>query len=229
MSKKPSANLKSNYQTACSLLAIEHRQLVQWLHDELAQNLVAIKSFANLLIEQSLPHSENREQASLIRQAAESAYDSSYDLMQELKAEEWVALDIEAGMELCLKESRLKQYGIDYALQVNIGKKNRLDDFSKAIVLRSLRSFINYGKRNQQSKSILVNLGQSENELNIEMQLRFQDHLDSPIDTASGKLTALCQRIEAIGGNSQISSQQADSLNLNLTIPTRPKPMEIGL
>ena len=57
-------------QSVRKLLIAEYQNLVQWLHDDLGQNLVAIKSFAEAIIEQNKDSKDDTsELAEFIKQA----------------------------------------------------------------------------------------------------------------------------------------------------------------
>ena len=66
--------------------------------------------------------------------------------MQELRAENYAEHPVNKALETCLEESRLAQQSIDYRLDVDI-RLEEIDRFSLAVILRSIRSFINYIKQ----------------------------------------------------------------------------------
>ncbi|MDH5356469.1 MAG: histidine kinase, partial [Gammaproteobacteria bacterium] len=114
-----------------NLLQVEHQNMVDWLHDELGQNLVAIKSFAAAIMEQSKGRDDDTaELAEFIKQAADQSYRSTYDLMQELRAEEHAELSVDKALETCLEEARLNQLGIAFNLDIDISPDDMLDRYT---------------------------------------------------------------------------------------------------
>lgn len=199
------------------LLKTEHLELVRWLHDDLAQNLVAIRSFATAIIEQDKKQVEETvEIADIIRQAADNAYRAVYDLMQELRAQEGADHATSVAISACLKEARLSEKKIQHQLHIDPGLED-LDNFTKSVILRSLRSFINYSKLNKQSARLIIDLKTVSHNTGHKLYLRLshQGKFEITPDQAPG-ISALCDRIEAIGGEALIETNGHDSLHLNL-------------
>lgn len=199
-----------------SLLQTEHQSLVHWLHDELGQNLVAIKSFAAAIIEQNQDADDDTaELAEFIRQAADLSYRSTYDLMQELRAEAHADLSVSEALQACLQEARLKQAGIEYHLDVGINPDS-LDSFILAVILRCVRGFINFSKQSSTEAVLSVGLHPLDDVAGnyfLKLQLTHQGELDSPPEQSPG-LTALRERIEALDGRLELLTDHKQHLDI---------------
>ena len=89
-------------QTLFRLQKQDHQSMAQFLHDDIGQNLIAIRSFAEAILEQDENSADSTEELiDLIKQATESAYRSTYNLMQELRAQDSARHDISTALEIC--------------------------------------------------------------------------------------------------------------------------------
>ena len=216
MRKHKSQSINTDCQLLKSLLQVEHQNLVHWLHDELGQNLVAIKSFATAIIEQNKDAADDTaELAEFIKQAADQSYRSTYDLMQELRAQSYADLPVYTALETCLVEARLKQQGIDYKLDVDI-EPDYLESFTLSIILRSVRSFISFSKQSTQPATLSVGLVSIGNDA-VELRLAHRGEFDI-IPAESAELNALRKRVEAIDGTMQLDSDDKQQLDLTLKL-----------
>lgn len=216
----PEANSQSNAtneQSALRLLETEHRALVRWLHDDLAQNLVAIKSFAAAIIEQNNTRTDDTaEIAEIIKQAASDAYRAAYDLMQELRAQDAADQATTLALSTCIEEARLDEKNIQHRLHIDSNLED-LDNFTKASILRSLRTFINYSKQSKQTPRMIIGLHVLSHDAEHELELRLSHQGEfeiAPNDAPA--IRALRERIEAVGGKVIIETNDKDSLHLKL-------------
>ena len=209
---------KTNNSVAEQLLKIEHQNLIHWLHDDLGQNLVAIKSFANAIVEQnSEAEDDTVELAGMIKQATELAFRSTYDLMQELRSQEFANQSISDGLTNCLEQARLKSRGITESLEVD-SSLDKLDTFTKAVILRSTRCFINFNKLSEQAQSISIELRQNRTDnarYALQLEFSYRGEFDI-LPTEYPGLSALQSRIEAIGGTTKLETNDRDALTLTL-------------
>ena len=183
------------------LLHAEHRSMIELLHDDLGQNLVAIRSFAAAIAERFADAGDDTaELAEMIGDAADSAYRRSYDLMQELRAQQGADQDLGASLEDCLREARLQENGIDsrYRVDPAVGEINRS---TQALVLRNLRGFVSFCKALGACRQISVELqpalGRSERQL--ELVLGYGGQFEQ-LDSENPSLKALAERTSAVGG-----------------------------
>ena len=216
----PDANPQGNcinQQPASRLLKTEHRALVRWLHDDLAQNLVAIKSFAAAIIEQNKERADDTaEIAEIIKQAASNAYRATYDLMQELRAQNGADRSLGVAISAWLSAARLSEKNINHQLHIDPGLED-LDEFTKAAILRSLQTFINYSKQSKGSPRIKISLNDLSNTsgYNAELLLNHEGEFEiAPNDSPA--IIALRERIEAIGGEVSVETNDTDSFQLSL-------------
>ena len=209
--------------SALKLLRVEHRALVDWLHDELAQNLVAIKSFAAAIIEQNKEQADDTaEIANIIMQAANNAYRAAYDLMQELRAQDGADATTTDAISTCLTEARLKEKNIAYRLHVD-PILDGLDNFTKAVILRSLQTFINFSRQSRETPRMVIRLKalSQATKHKVELRLGHQGKFDIAPEDAPA-IQALRERIEAIGGETVIETNNKDRLDLRLRLDLVP-------
>lgn len=183
------------------LLHAEHRSMIDLLHDDLGQNLVAIRSFAAAIAERFAEAGDDTaELAALIGEAADSAYRRSYDLMQELRAQQGADQELTMSLDACLQEARLQENGIEGRFHVDsaVGEINRS---TQALVLRNLRGFVSFCKALGRCERISVDfqpaLGRSERQL--ELVLGYAGQFEQ-LDSENPSLKALAERTSAIGG-----------------------------
>lgn len=211
-------------QSALKLLKVEHRALVDWLHDDLAQNLVAIKSFAAAIIEQNRERADDTaEIADIIKQAADNAYRAAYDLMQELRAQDGADEITTDAISTCLIDARLKEKNIAYRLHVD-SDLDALDNFTKAVILRSVQTFINYSKQCTETPCMIISLTalSQATRYKVELRLSHQGEFEIAPEDAPA-IRALRERVEAIGGEVVIETNDKDRLDLRLRL--NPVPM----
>jgi len=182
------------------MLDSEQHALVRLLHDDLGQNLVAIKSFAAAIAEQHAgSDGDTGELADMIRDAAESAYRSSYDLMQELRAQYLADRQIGEALEACLAESRLKESGIAYSCDVD-PQLLSLESLSRAFILRAVRCYANLCKALDDCQHIAVELRIAGDANDTDLVLTLRHGGRDTLDPVHFSLQALDGRLEAIGG-----------------------------
>ncbi len=215
-------------QSAHRLLIAEHQNLVHWLHDDLGQNLVAIKSFTEAIIEQDKDTADDTtELANLIKQTANVAFRATYDLMQELRAQDTADQAISAALTNCLEDARLKENEIQYQLNVDTDL-NDLDYFTKAVILRSVRTFINFSRQVQTPPRLSISLGHAgpqKKPFALELRLVHQGELDI-LPGQAPSLEAMEKRIDAIGGVMALETNNRNYLNLNLLLNPLPVDSE---
>lgn len=196
----------------------DQQALERWLHDELGQNLVAIRSFSKAIMEENSESvDDTRELAAMINQAADMSYRAAYDLMQELRVQNHVHLPINKGLENCLLDARLKEKQIEHQFKVDNGLDG-LDEFTKAIILRSARAFINYSNLCSSTSELVFDLHQNEPETTgreLKLKLIYRGVIDIP-PAEEILIQTLCKRIEAINGITHLESDNRHYLELNL-------------
>lgn len=221
---------RSAEQSALRLLKIEHQALVRWLHDDLAQNLVAIKSFAGAIAEQNEDcQDDTAEIADIIKQAADDAYRAAYDLMQELRAQDAADQTTTLALTTCLQEARLSEKNILHSLHIDAGLED-LGYFSKAIILRSLRALINFSKQSTEQPQISIGLHALSQSVKHSLELSYSHQGEfkiTPNDSAA--IRALRERLEAIDGEVQMDTNNQDRLSLILRFHPITLSMESSL
>lgn len=200
------------------LLHAEQQSMIELLHDDLGQNLVAIRSFAAAIAERFADSGDDTaELAAMIGDAADSAYRRSYDLMQELRAQYGADQDLNSSLDACLHDARLQENGIQGSFRVDpaIAEINRS---TQALVLRNLRGFISFckalGACEQISVELQPALGRSERQ--IELVLGYGGDFEQ-LDSENPSLKALAERISAVGGEIMLGCDQGrGEITLNL-------------
>lgn len=208
------------------LLASEQQSMVKLLHDDLGQNLVAIKSFAAAIVEQhGEADGDTGELAGMIREAADAAYRSSYDLMQELRAQDYADRKIDEALEICLREARLKENGIDYQCRID-PSVGPLDEDTRALILRNVRSYANFCKSLQACEGFSLDLrpGNENGGSALELTLVQSGKFDS-LNREDFTLVSLGERMSAIGGD---MSLEASGDRNRITLHLRFEPLQSG-
>jgi len=199
------------------LLKTEHDALVHWLHDDLGQNLIAIKSFSAAILEQSRENDDDTpELAAFINDAADSSFRATYNLMQELRAEQMANQSIDIALAQCIQESGLKEKGISHQLDVELNIDG-LDVTTKSIILRSVRTYINCCKASESVSEIKVCLKASTGEATKTLVLKLE-HIGSYAFSESDfpELQRLRDRIEAIDGEFTLLQNSDEACTLML-------------
>jgi glucose-6-phosphate-specific signal transduction histidine kinase len=183
------------------MLQADHRALIDMLHDELGQNLVAIRSFAAAIAEQHAEaDNDTAEIAAMINDAADSAYRRCYHLMQELRAQHAADQEMSPGLDECLREARLQENNIGSQFRIDpaVGE---LDPTTRAFVLRNVRCFANYARTLGVCKQVSVELrpalGNSDRLLDL--FLGYSGKFDK-LDCEDLSLRSITERTDAIGG-----------------------------
>ena len=183
------------------LLKSEHDALVHWLHDDLGQNLIAIKSFSAAIMEQCRENDDDTpELAAFINDAADLSFQATYNLMQELRAEQLANQNIDVALAQCLQESGLNKKGISHQLVVE-SALGHLDFTTKSIILRSVRTYINCCKSSELISDIEVCLKASTGKMKKGLELKLTNFGNYVFrETDFPGLQRLRDRIEAING-----------------------------
>lgn len=199
------------------LLDSEQQSLVRLLHDDLGQNLVAIKSFAAAIASQNADAADDTsELAGMIREAAESAYRSSYDLMQELRAQYMADRELGEALQTCLEESRLKENRIDYRCRVDAALP-ALDASTRAFVLRAVRCVANLSKALDGCKHFSIDLGAAGKDAGRSLELTFElGGSSDTLDPDHFSLVSLAERLAAIGGEMRLEADAGGKTRLVL-------------
>ena len=183
------------------MLHAEQQSLIELLHDDLGQNLVAIRSFAAAIAEKHADDGgDTAELATMIDEAAEAAYRRSYDLMQELRAQQAADGELAAAVGECLREARLRERAIEsrYRIDPAIGE---LDRETRALVLRNVRGFANLckslGRCEWVSITLQPALGKSDRLLDL--SLCYTGSFEQ-LDNDDPSLRSLAERTSAVGG-----------------------------
>jgi len=206
------------------MLDSEQQSLVKLLHDDLGQNLVAIRSFAAAIARENVDApGDTGELADMIREAAESAYRSSYDLMQELRAQYMADREIGDALQTCLEESRLKENHIDYSCRVDPALAG-LDFPTRAFILRNVRCFANICKSLDNCERIAIDLDAAGTAARPALALRLElDGNSDRLDPEHFTLVALAERLAAIGGEMRLDDSGNDE---NTRLELRFEPLE---
>ena len=200
------------------MLESEQQSMVKLLHDDLGQNLVAIKSFAAAIVEQfGDADGDTGELAGMIREAADSAYRSSYDLMQELRAQYHADREISEALEICLQEARLVENGIACQCRVD-SSIGPLNTDTRALILRNVRSYANFCKTLQDCEGFSLELrpGAENGGFALELTMVQAGKFDY-LNREDFTLASLAERMSAIGGEMSLETSAArDSITLCL-------------
>ena len=216
MSKSCQNPKSSPDKLACRLLKSEHEALVRWLHDDLGQNLIAIKSFSAAIKEQPGRDDDTQELASFINDAAESAFRATYDLMQELRAGQLASQPVKLALSQCVQESGLKEKNITSEVDID-SLIDELNYTGKSIILRSVREFINRCKLIESISNIRISLRQLIDPEQQTLELRLEHNGPTNCHEAEGfDFEHLGNRTNAINGEMFITTDSEDKFILSL-------------
>ena len=210
---------KTTQQPLQALAQSEHDSLEQWLHDELGQNLVAIKSFSRAILDKPAYQSDDSlfELATFINEIAASSYRSSYNLMQELRAQQHAGKELEAALQTCFEEAWLKEKQITWTLDI-APELTVNDNTTKAFILRCLRSLLNFSKTDTSGSQINCCISpDSVSEGFIVFSYQHQGRFDTEAQFEA-HLAALGSRILAIGGELEHAIDQVQ-ITFNARFP----------
>ena len=186
---------------AMRMLHAEQQSLIELLHDDLGQNLVAIRSFSAAIAERYADDGgDTAELATMINEAAEAAYRRSYDLMQELRAQQSADEDLATAVGECLREARLQERDIVALYRID-AEIDELDRATRALVLRNVRGFANLCKSLGDCERVSITLqpalGKSDRLL--QLALGYAGSFEQ-LDNDHPSLKSLAERTSAIGG-----------------------------
>lgn len=202
---------------ALRLLNLEQSEFERFLHDELGQSLVAIRSMASALEDES-----QHEISTMIAQVADDAYVEVYDRMMELRAESLAHGPVLANaIHQCIDEARLEARGLAYRLNLDDGVELLTDPVYRRLLLRCLRCIVLAVKRTADTGGeLVIDIGRDGNRLTLSVQ-------PPPGDFAATlyrhpRIERLATRVAEFGGKLEQQQPPQASL-LRVCLPGYPR------
>ena len=202
----------SSGSTALRMLQFEQAEFERFLHDELGQSLVALRSMAA-----ALGDGADSDIVELVSLTANDAYVEVYDRMMELRAE---ALAQEPNfadaVRQCLDDARLEARDLAYRLQMPEDIDQSIGPVQRRLVLRGLRGLVNALKRGDSGGGELrVALTAGNN--GIDLQLQLQPGGFPAAFLEQPQLRRLDGRLRAFGGDLLANANQ-DIIDVHLRL-----------
>lgn len=219
--KKLNLVVKKNQTLAKRIVAIqeeERKLLSRDLHDEIGQNLTALRFHINAA--QGLNQVDDlKDMIDTIDDIASSTYNASYELMHWLRP---IALD-DHGVEYALSNqvivNLLKEANIDYHKTV-IGDLSQLDKEISTNLYRIVQECITNAARHSEAKNLWLDIDMHDNELHVLIRDDGNGFdLETSEETREGLgINGIKDRLSALGGKYTLYSDNFGT-RYNLTIP----------
>ncbi|WP_249362669.1 MULTISPECIES: MASE1 domain-containing protein [unclassified Pseudoalteromonas] len=202
--EKLTALLEKNKQLAKRMVTVqenERKYLSQELHDELGQNLTALKTDLTIL-SIALGEKENSI-ISTLKYNAKDMYDSIYEIMHNLRPRE---LD-DLGLELAVKAGKFKQiltkYNIEYQAVININ--SQISDEHQTAIYRICQEAVTNCVKHSDSSKLKIYLETSKNSIYLLIEDNGSAKAKSS-NSGSYGLSFIEERVLALNGVSSIKS-----------------------
>ncbi len=210
--KKLTALLQKNKQLAKRMVTVqenERKYLSQELHDELGQNLTALKTDLTVL-----SIAQRNKQSALVeglQQNAKAMYDSVYQIMHHLRPRE---LD-ELGLELALKEGLFKsllskvsiQYEVEYTLEVT------LSDNHQTAIYRICQEAITNCIKHSTATQLRINLTSIDNHISLVIHDNGTNK-EKPTESGGYGLSLIEERVIALDGKYSIDERNGFKIEI---------------
>ena len=210
------SNAGSQLPPALRLLQFEQSEFERFLHDELGQSLVALRSMAA-----ALGDGADSEIVELVSLTANDTYAEVYDRMTELRAE---ALALEAdfagSLHRCLDDARLEARNLVYRVQSSGDGIDDIDPINRRLLLRGLRCLVNALKRAEShGDELVVAVVNEADGARLSLQLHPGGFPAALLDHPY--LARLAARLGEFGGGLDAPASGAEGA-ITLRLPARP-------
>lgn len=197
--------LAKNKQLAKRMVTIqedERKYLSQELHDELGQNLTALKT--DLAVLSLSQQNSNNSIIATLRENAKAMYDSVYQIMHHLRPRE---LD-ELGLEHALKNGKLKSLlnKADIEYQTNLDINSTLADEHQTAIYRICQEAVTNCIKHSSASQLLVQL--SVNKQAIDLIIKDNgEQVRNNAESGGYGLLFIEERVLALGGKCSFDTQ----------------------
>lgn len=199
-------SLDKNRQLASQLVSIQEHERQKFsneLHDEVGQNITALKTELKILELKQGSHVSD-DSFSRLHQGADRIYDSVYRVMNWLRPRVLDDLGLKEALSGQYFFSRLKQAGISYHAAIK-GDVKMLDDNESVTVFRIVQESVNNCIRHSHAKNFYLLLDVASDKLNVKISDDGKG-LNTPKSNNSGGfgLSGIEERVLSLNGQYQL-------------------------
>lgn len=201
--------VKKDRQFAQSIVDVqesERKAIARELHDEIGQNITALKTNLKLLGDKP-ELAANRDLIDAIDAIADITYESAYDLMHWLRPRELNDLGLVSSLQSKKFEHLLCKAGITYITEV-VGDERPLPERVSIAIYRIAQECINNSIKHSKADTLRLTLQFERDLLKLEIVdtgIGF-DTLETTSDSRGSGLSGIEDRVVALGGGHQLNS-----------------------
>ena len=199
----------------------ERSQLSQELHDDIGQNLTALKTNIAILEKKTANHNELASTITRLQNVSSHMYDSVYRLMHWLRPRLLDELGLEAALKSELFSEHLNEAGIAYQCKIS-GPIDSLNDDFKIAIFRICQEASTNAVKHSLATEFSIDITYQENELEIvicDNGIGLPEHKNSNSKGGFGVL-GIVERVSVLKGKTQFKNGECGGLTImiNFTI-----------
>lgn len=199
----------------------ERGAIARELHDELGQQVTAIKSASLVIARKAAGHDALIEESSrLIMTCADQIYDGVHRLISQLRP---LALDhfgLRDALQDLLGDWRMRHSGTGLTLILN-GALDGLDDELSTAVYRIIQESVNNALRHAQASRIDINVQTSAKSLQLEVIDNGSGHVDQFHTPGHFGVLGMRERAQALGGSFNLEQIQPSGARVRVVLPLK--------
>ena len=201
----------------------ERGAIARELHDELGQQVTAIKSAGLVIARKSAGHDALiEESARLVMTCADQIYDGVHRLISQLRP---LALDhfgLRDALQDLLGDWRVRHLGTDLTLTLN-GGLDELDDELSTAVYRIIQESVNNALRHAQASRIDISVQTSAKSLQLEVIDNGSGHIDQFHAPGHFGVLGMRERVQALGGSFKLEQIEPSGVRVRVVLPVNGK------
>ncbi len=199
----------------------ERSQLSQELHDDIGQNLTALKTNIAILEKKTANHNELASTITRLQNVSSHMYDSVYRLMHWLRPRLLDELGLEAALKSELFSEHLNEAGIAYQCNIN-GPIDSLNDDFKIAIFRICQEASTNAVKHSLATEFSIDITYQESELEIIISdngIGLPEHKNSNSKGGFGVL-GIVERVSVLKGKTLFKNGECGGLTImiNFTI-----------
>ena len=201
----------------------ERGAIARELHDELGQQVTAIKSAGLVIARKAAGHDALiEESARLVMTCADQIYDGVHRLISQLRP---LALDhfgLRDALQDLLGDWRMRHPATNLTLTLN-GGLDGLDDALSTAVYRIVQESVNNALRHAQASRIEVNVQTSAESLQLEVIDNGAGQVDQFHTPGHFGVLGMRERTQALGGNFNLEQIEPSGVRVRVVLPLHSK------
>lgn len=201
----------------------ERGAIARELHDELGQQVTAIKSAGLVIARKAAGHDALiEESARLVMTCADQIYDGVHRLISQLRP---LALDhfgLRDALQDLLGDWRMRHPATNLTLTLN-GGLDGLDDELSTAVYRIIQESVNNALRHAQASRIEVNVQTSAKSLQLEVIDNGAGQVDQFHTPGHFGVLGMRERAQALGGNFNLEQIEPSGVRVRVVLPLHSK------